>query len=146
MNIKQALKLKNKLVKENNEVYTKLSMYNSVEEGSVRPYQPKEMLAKWNEGTKQLVDLKTKIHRANAPVYDKIFKLAELKSMVSKLNGMNCSEGKQPSRGRWGEPGESTVLTAEIGIVQRDEMVKTLETQIEQLQDELDAHNSNTEI
>ena len=146
MNIKQALKLKNKLVKENNDTYTKLSSYNSVEEGGVRPYNPKDMLAKWNEGVKQLVDLKTRIHRANAPVYDKIFKLAELKSMVSKLNSMNCVEGKQSSRGRWGDVGEPLIYQAEIGIVQRDEMTKTLEAQIEQLQDELDVHNSNTEI
>lgn len=146
MNIKQALKLKNKLVKENNETYAKLSTYNSVEEGSVRPYDPKDMLAKWNEGVKQLVDLKTRVHRANAPVYDKIFKLAELKSMVSKLNSMNCIEGKQTSRGRWGETSEPAIYQAEIGILQRDEMVKTLEAQIEQIQDELDVHNSNTEI
>lgn len=146
MNIKQALKLKNKLVKENNELFMKLSQYNSVVEGSVRPYDPKEMLSKWNEGVKQLVDLKTKIHRANAPVYDKIFKLSEMKSMVSKLNSMNCSEGKQSSRGRWGEPNEGIVLVCEISVVQRDEMVKTLEVQIEQIQDELDTHNINTLI
>ena len=146
MNIKQALKLKNKLVKENNEIYTKLAMYNSVEEGTARPYEPKEMLAKWNEGVKQLVDLKTRIHRGNAPVYDKIFKLAELKSMISKLSSMNCVEGKQSSRGRWGETSESSIYQSEIGIVQRDEMVKNLEAQIEQLQDELDVHNANTEI
>lgn len=146
MNIKQALKLKNKLVKENNETYNKLSTYNSVEEGSVRPYDPKEMLAKWNEGVKQLVDLKTRVHRANTPVYDKIFKLAELKSMVSKLNSMSCIEGKQSSRGRWGENQEPVIYTAEIGVVQRDEMIKTLEAQIEKIQDELDVHNSNTEI
>jgi hypothetical protein len=146
MNIKQALKLKNKLVKENNETFAKLSQYNSVEEGTVRPYDPKEMLAKWNEGVKQLVDLKTKIHRANAPVYDKIFKLSELKSMVSRLNSLGCVEGKQSQRGGWGQPTEPVVMIAEIGIVQRDEMIKTLENQIEQIQDELDVHNANTEI
>jgi hypothetical protein len=146
MNIKQALKLKNKLVKENNETFMKLSQYNSIEEGGNRPYDPKEMLNKWNEGIKQLVDLKTMIHRANAPVYDKIFKLAEMKSMVSKLNGMDCSEGKLSSRGRWGESGEPVIMTTEISIVQRDNMIKTLEEQIEQLQEELDQHNFNTEI
>jgi hypothetical protein len=146
MNIKQALKLKNKLVKENNETFAKLSQYNSVEQGTVRPYDPKEMLTKWNDGVKQLVDLKTKIHRANAPIYDKIFKLAELKSMVSKLNGLGCVEGKQSQRGSWGQTSEPVVMIAEIGILQRDDMIKTLESQIEQIQDELDVHNANTEI
>jgi hypothetical protein len=146
MNIKQALKLKNKLVKENNDTFAKLSQYNSVEEGAFRPYDPKEMLSKWNEGVKQLVDLKTKIHRANAPVYDKIFKLSELKSMISKLNSLGCNEGKQSPIGRWNQSSEPVVIIAEIGILQRDEMIKTLETQIEQIQDELDFHNTNTEI
>jgi len=146
MNIKQALKLKNKLVKENNDTFTKLSQYNSVEEGTSRPYDPKEMLTKWNEGIKQLIDLKTKIHRANAPVYDKIFKLSELKSMISKLNTLGCNEGKQSPIGRWNQSSEPVVIIAEIGILQRDEMIKTLETQIEQIQDELDVHNANTEI
>jgi hypothetical protein len=146
MNIKQALKLKNKLVKLNEENYRKLAEYNSTEEGTSRPYEPKDSLASWNQGVKDLVELKTRIHRANAPVYDKIFKLAELKSMVSKLKSINCQEGKQSSRGRWGENQEPVVYVAEIGVLQRDEMVKTLETQIEQIQDELDIHNANTEI
>jgi hypothetical protein len=143
MNIKQALKLKNKLVKENAEYFSRVGSYNSVEEGTTRPYNPTEMLAKFNEGVKQLVDLKTRIHRANAPVYDKIFKLAELKSMVTKLRSLNCSEGKT-SRG-WRES-EPVTMVAEIGILQRDDMVKALEAQIEELQDELDTHNSTTQI
>jgi hypothetical protein len=146
MNIKQALKLKNKLVKENSETFAKLSQYNSVEEGSVRPYNPSEMLEKWNEGVKQLVDLKTKIHIANQPVYYKIFKLSELKSMVSKFNGLQCDEGKQSQRGNWGQSSEPIIMNAVIGIIDRDKMIKTLEEQIEEIQDELDIHNTNTQI
>jgi hypothetical protein len=143
MNIKQALKLKNKLVKENAEYFSRVSSYNSVEEGMTRPYNPTEMLAMFNEGVKQLVDLKTRIHRANAPVYDKIFKLAELKSMVTKLRSLSCTEGKS-SRG-WRES-EPIMMVSEIGVLQRDDMVKALEAQIEEIQDELDTHNSITQI
>jgi len=144
MNIKKALKTKNKLVKIANEHYQKVSQYNSMEEGASRPYSAKEMLNNWIEATNELVDLKTKIHMANAPVYGKIFRLAELKSMVSKLNSVNCEEGKS-SRGRWNSD-DGLIMTAEISIIERDTMVKNLESEIERLQDELDAHNATTEI
>jgi dsDNA-specific endonuclease/ATPase MutS2 len=38
------------------------------------------------------------------------------------------------------------VKTAEVSVVDRDEMVKFMEEQIEDLQDILDNHNQNTEI
>jgi len=145
MNIKKALKTKNKLVKTANEHYNKVTQYNSIEQGSSRPYSAKEMLNNWIETTNELVDLKTKIHQANTPVYGKIFRLSELKSMVSRLNSVNCTEGKT-SRGRWNTEDISIMMTAEISIIERDTMVKNLEAEIERLQDELDAHNATTEI
>jgi hypothetical protein len=38
------------------------------------------------------------------------------------------------------------VLTSEISLVQRNEMIKEMENRIEELQDEMDVFNSNTEI
>ncbi len=43
--------------------------------------------------TEELIVLKTAIHKANQPVYDKIFKLSEYKSMVKYLRSLNCTEG-----------------------------------------------------
>lgn len=144
MNIKKALKMKNKLVKTANEYFQKLQQYNTVEEGSVRPYSAKEMRDKWIETTNELVELKAKIHLANSPVYDKIFRLAELKSMISRLNSLSCVEGKSSGR-RWNGD-ENSVMTSEISILERDSTIKLYEAKIEQLQDELDAHNATTEI
>lgn len=146
MNIKKALKEKNKLVKEANEYYNLFSAYNSVEEGSNRPYDAKSMFQSWSETTEKLIDLKTRIHKANAPVYDKIFRLSELKSMVSKLKSVNCTEGKITNRGWRGESSDPVIMVSEMGIVERDEKVKGLEIEIEKIQDELDAHNATTEI
>jgi len=91
------------------------------------------------------VELKTKIHKANTPVYDKIFRLSELKSTISRLKSLDCTEGVSTdyySRNRENPP----VKTAEVSVVDRDEMVKFMEEQIEDLQDILDNHNQNTEI
>ena len=147
MNIKKALKLKNKLVLQVNENYQKVSTYNSVEEGTKKPYDTREALEAYNSSVNELVALKTKIHRANAPVYDKIFRLSELKSTAAKLKNLNCQEGKSTSqRNRWDADSQPTVMVAEIGILERDEMVKYIESQIEDIQEILDTHNSVTEI
>jgi thymidine kinase len=103
------------------------------------------MLEKINEKSNELVELKTKIHKANTPVYDKIFRLSELKSTIARLKSLDCTEGVSTdyySRNRENPP----VKTAEVSVVDRDEMVNFMEEQIEDLQDILDNHNQNTEI
>ena len=145
MTVKQALKLKNKLVKEITEELQKAQAYNSVEVGSVRPYSSSESLEKVSNLTKELVELKTKIHQANSPVYDKIFRLSELKSLVSKIKVLNCTEGTSTdyySRRSENPP----MMTSEISIVERDGMVKIMEDEIESIQEELDTHNALTQI
>jgi hypothetical protein len=144
MNIKQALKKKNKLVGQINEEFYKASQYNVIDEGNTRPYSATEAIGKWMQLTNDLIVLKTKIHKANLPVYDKIFELSELKNQVKHLKSLNCTSGKSPG-GRWGE-GEPVIKHAEINIIEKDNMVKEIESRIEKLQDELDQWNHNTLI
>jgi hypothetical protein len=142
MNIKQALKEKNKQIKLNSENYQKLVVYNSVEEGAERPYDPKQALVDWLKGIQDLVELKTKIHRANSKVYDKIFRLAELKSAVKQIRHLDCSTGKQ-SAYRSTEP---VIKTSAISLIEKDQLVKEMETEIEKIQEELDNHNAKVKI
>lgn len=145
MNIKQALKRKNKLVGLISEEFHKASQYNVVDEGNPRPYSSTESIGKWMQLTNELIVLKTQIHKANVPVYDKIFELSELKNQVKHLKLLNCTSGKV-STSRWGNESEPVIKHAEINIVERDSMIKNLETRIESLQDELDQWNHNTLI
>ena len=142
MNIKQALKLKNKLVAEIKEQYKIALDYNSIEQGNVRRFGIKEALTKAEELTKQLVELKTKIHAANAPVYGKIFEMSELKSTIKQLRSIPTIEGKVS--GRYNSAPE--VKEVEINAAEMNAMIKTIEKRIEELQDELDAHNASTVI
>jgi hypothetical protein len=146
MTIRQALKYKNKLVTKMNEEYSKASTYNSIEDGNDRPYDVKAALTNYLSLSNELIELKTKIHKANSVVYDKIFRLSELKSQISKLNHLNCTKGSINSRFGRIAGDEPTKVTAIIGVVERDEMVKTIETEIEKIQEELDAHNATTNI
>jgi hypothetical protein len=146
MTIKQALKYKKKLASKMNEEFSKLSKYNSVEVGTNRVYNPKESMRKWFEMTNELIELKTKIHLANSVVYGKIFRMSELKSQLSSLKQLDCTEGKYSDRyGRIS--GDAPIIKeAAIGLLERDTMIASMEEEIEKIQEELDIHNANTSI
>jgi hypothetical protein len=145
MNIKKALKEKNRLVKEIQDLHVRVATYNSIEVGNVRPYSAKESMERINQKSNELVELKTNIHRANAPIYHHIFRLSELKSTIARIKNLDCNEGSVQdyySRNRE----TPLVKETEISIVERDEMVKHMEGQIEEIQDILDNHNQITTI
>ena len=142
MNVKQALKQKNKLVTDLKANFEILKKYNSIEEGNPRRYSMEETLDKITTLSNELVELKAQIHRANAPVYDKIFALAELKGLVKELKKVPTEEGKQDSR--YGSV--LSVKEVELTIVDIQKKVDILTVKIEELQNELDIHNSNTQI
>ena len=143
MTIRQALKEKNSLLKRINDELVKVKTYNSIDEGNIRPYSTRESLIKVKDLTDELTRLKTRIHTANLPVYHKIFELSELKNLVKHIRSIDCSEGKVSERFSRTEP---SVKVAEIGVVERDTIIKDFEEQIERLQDELDHHNATTQI
>jgi hypothetical protein len=142
MNVKQALKVKNKLVTDLKTQYQILQKYNSIEEGNPRRYSMASTLTKAQTLQLELVELKAKIHRANQPVYDKIFQLAELKGMIKELKKVPTDEGKQDSR--YGSV--VSVKEVELNIVDVEAIVEKLQIKIEEIQNELDIHNSNTNI
>lgn len=146
MKVKQALKYKKKLASKMNQEFSKVQMYNSVEEGSTRVYDVKESMQNWLRMSEELVELKTKLHLANGLVYGKIFRMSELKSQLSNLKSLDCVEGKYSDRySRMG--GETPIIkTAQIGILERDQMVSIIEEEIEKIQEELDEHNATTSI
>lgn len=145
MTIKQALKEKNKLTKQINSLVIRIQKYNSMEEGSVRTYDPKEDMDKLTTTISQLVTLKTQIHQANAKVYDKIFRLSEYKGLVKYLRSIDCTEGKTNEARRFGE--SSTIIkTTVFGQVEMDNLITYYESEIEKIQEELDVHNATAHI
>ena len=142
MNVKQALKEKNKLVTDLKAQYEILKKYNSIEEGNPRRYSMNDTLDKITNLSNELVELKAKIHKANQPVYDKIFALAELKGMVKELKKVPTDEGKQVER--YGSV--QSVKEVELNIVDIQNKVDILTVKIEEIQNDLDIHNANTQI
>jgi hypothetical protein len=144
MTIKQALKQKNKLVKNIAENTKLMQQQNSVEVGNQRPYSSVELYKEIQKDTKELASLKAKIHIANTPVMEDIFWMSEMKSTISALKKMDCTEGRS-NRDRFRMESE-VVLTSEISLVSRNQEIKVLESKIEEIQDKLDTFNATTEI
>jgi hypothetical protein len=144
MNIKQALKEKNKLAKKITDLMDRTNKNNSVDEGGVRSYDPKISLHQALETLEELVNLKTSIHRANVEVYEKIFRMSEYKSFVKYLKVLNCSEGTVVTS-RYSDT-NTRQMTTVITEVERDELVERYETMIDELQSELDHHNATSHI
>ena len=144
MTIKQALKQKNKLIKNITENTKLMQQYNAIEVGNKRPYSSSELFEKVSKEMVELTNLKTKIHVANTPVLSKIFEMSEMKSLIASLKKMDCTEGKS-NRDRYRLDSE-IVMTSEISLVQRNQIIKDLEERIEKVQDELDVFNATTTI
>ena len=142
MNLTKALKHKKKLVKQIDEMYIRFSKFNSTVKGSIG-YAPEVAYSEWIKLTNELIDLKTKIHIANAGIADKIFRLGELKNMASKLRGIDTKEGSH--RDRYGD-GDAIEYIAYMSLFAKDTRVKELEEQIETLQEEIEAYNALTMI
>ena len=139
MTIKDGLKEKNKLAKKITDLMVRTEKYNSVDNGAVRSYNPEESLNQAIDVMEQLISLKTSIHNANIKVYDKIFRMAEYKSLVKWLKNMNCTEGTVVLS-RYGDV-SNRQLTTVITEVQRDQLIEHYESEIDRLQSELDTHN-----
>ena len=118
--------------------------FNSLDQGAHRSYDPKESLDEALIAVEELIEMKTEIHKANAVVYDKIFRMAEYKSIIKYLKVLNCTEGVIVKE-RYGES-STRHMTTIISEVERDQMVERFESMIDQLQSELDAHNATTNI
>jgi predicted nucleic acid-binding Zn-ribbon protein len=142
MTIKQALKRKNKLVAEIKAQYAIVKEHNSIEEGNIRRFNVTEILGNIETLTAELVDLKTRIHQANSSVYGKIFEMSELKSQIKEMKQISTQEGKVT--GRYNMAPE--IKQVEINVAQMNDRIKTIETRIEAIQDELDVHNATTNI
>lgn len=139
MNLKKALKEKNKLKGKINDNFERIRRYNLIESEIERPYDPHQLLEEINVFIDQIVDLKTKIQVANIDVYQKIFRLSELKNFAAKMKYMSCDPERYESAGKkFSKPAISTN--------ERDSLISVIEKEIEQIQEELDEYNYRTMI
>jgi hypothetical protein len=145
MNLTKALKHKKKLVKQADEMYIRFSKYNSqLKENVDKGYDPAAAYESWLKLTNELIELKAKIHIANQPIAHKIFRLGELKNLISRLRGVDTKSGLiKEYRHSDAAP---TEYVAFLSLFQKDELIQAWETELESLQEKIEAFNAITKI
>ena len=93
MKIAKALKLKNQLAGEVAQLKELLTKQNSRSSKQKFDYDNREVLTRLRAKLAELVKVKAAVAAANAEIYDKIFRLAELKGLVTTLNGLDTKAG-----------------------------------------------------
>jgi hypothetical protein len=143
-NIKNCLKMKNRILGMMDTEFTKASRYNSISEKNRRPYSVFESLKNYEDLAEKLVNLKTKLHEANVKggMLRKIFLLAELKTQANKLQNLDCSEGAVTSR----YDSTEILKTAELTVEVRDAIIMSLQDRIDAIEEELDRFNHDTVV
>ena len=140
MNIKKALKEKNKMIGKINKLTDKIRQYNLVEEGQQPLFNSMELYREREQLLNEMIDLKARIHIANAPMYHKIFRLSELKDTAKKMNYLSCSTSKEAI-------GNNVVYyIPTINIIEKEKIIEAIEKEIESIQEELDAFNQTTNV
>jgi DNA repair ATPase RecN len=142
MTIAQGLKQKNKLVTKIQKNWERIQKFNSYVADSVNPFDVEKILEENLKMTEELVEIKTKIHKASEPVRHIIFRLSEIKNIFSSLSCIPIKEGKVKERYDQQYVEMKAVLTAK----KIDEMIEKFEIEKEKLQDELDSFNHKTFI
>jgi hypothetical protein len=139
MNLKQALKEKNRLKGKIASTAEKIRKYN-VSSDDNRPYNAEEELQNLFKLSEDMVALKSKIHRANVKKCELIFRLSELKSIAKNIQWINTTP-------EWKSEGDITVHKKPILDARKVELIKEdLMTRIETIQDELDSFNYQTTV
>jgi hypothetical protein len=142
----KALSVKNRLAGRLAQARTNVETYNSVlagqrdDEGraTVNVRAEYERLLTLQEG---LVAVKAAIQRANAAIYEDVFRLGEKKAQIQMLGGLNTKHGSEP-----GFNGVEYRYTATITKPDVLEMVRRLEAELDRLQDNLNQYNASTRI
>lgn len=145
MNLTKALKHKKKLVKQADEAFTRFQRYNSQNKENVgKGYDPEAAYNNWIRLTNELITLKTKIHNANAPIANRIFRLGELKNLVSRLRSIDTKKGLvREYRSADSIPVE---YVAYMDLFNKDNQIFNWEQEIESIQEEIEAFNAITKI
>lgn len=142
LTVTQALKEKNKLAAKIQRNWSKITSTNSLPKGAYRPYDLLELKNETLKLTEDLVELKTKIHEASAPVRSKIFRLSELKSILVKIESINTKEGLVKER----YDNNLVEMDAILKTKDVDDMITQYQDEIDEIQSYLDNFNYTTKL
>jgi len=151
MNISKALKEKNRITGRISKLQGQVSKYNRYKKDSVREFSSKEILKSLQEEWAFLIDIKSKIAKANVGIADKLIQLTEAKAELSfwnTLNNIGPSEEVVAETKYVNGSYASVDITMICDVTSKDVQtnIDRVQKLIEDLQDEIDDYNAKTKI
>ena len=121
---------------------------NSIPSDMERKIDVDELMDELEQAIRDLIKLKILIFTASVPMRETILTLAETKSRISFLKGIDTYEGKnKPSDySRYDRPDSEVEFSVEIDMMWVRDEIQISENFIDKMQDDLDAFNHKTEI
>ena len=150
ISLSKALKIKNRLVGELQKLQNTATQMNSMpsENRGKSSVSLSEVWENIYKITNRIVELKSKIAAATAPITPLLVDLAETKSTIVFLNNLPIKEGDEDTQIGYGV--NSSLKTVQwnafIDQKQRDELVRKNTDRIDSLQDQIDEFNASTKI
>src|SRR5690349_760354 len=141
MKLAKALKLKNQLAGEVGQLQELLAKQNVRSARQNFDYNSREVVEQLRSKVTQLVRVKTAIALANVDAYEQIFRLAELKGLISALKALDTRSGVFHEGRRFGDRAHEFEYIAELSKVVVDSLVSDFEKEVQTLQDTLDGYD-----
>jgi hypothetical protein len=146
MKLSKALKLKNKKINEYNSLIIKMVTNNSYDIDINKVYNSKELYKEVTIKMNELIQLKTEIHTTSEPIRSLIFRLSELKNLLINTERLDTSEGIVKKSNYRGEISSISTLSVDINELEKEELIKGIQEEIENIQDHIDIFNATTEL
>lgn len=144
LTIARALKEKNRIASTIAKNWKKISSFNSLLKGAERPYDINVLLKETLELTDELVTIKRNIHDKSSPVREKIFRLSEIKNIISKLEDIPTKDGLGLVKNRGYDVRDE--MEATLKPTDIDRLISEYQKEIDSIQMELDIFNFNTKL
>lgn len=150
MNLSKALKIKSRLIGELNRARELIRRDNShtnipgIETRQQKNIEFQKLVKRSEDLIADIVSIKSAISKANIHIYDKIFYMDELKSLLDYIKTISVEEGETYDF----KCGEKVVVNKSVYINQSevDKMISETQQKINKLQDEIDDYNSGAII
>lgn len=153
ISLAKALSVKNRLAGRLAQAQSNIQKYNSVllsqgevsAPGTARPAAQEVDIRSEFERLIALQDavvtVKAAIQRANAPVYEEVLRMAECKALAKLLEELDTKQGPQ-----FNYQGTENHYAATITRTEAQQRIRALESEVDRLQDRLNAYNATTVI
>lgn len=93
-----------------------------------------------------IVALKMAIYKANGPIQNDIFVMAEARGLMAMIQRLNTRRGVTADGARFGGVTDKLEYKAQLSAGDAAAIVGDLERKVDELQDKVDAHNVTTKV